>query len=68
MSSTGQTLFNCRLEERDIILCLIEAVKVIRQWHGRGLFDTYYNHSPEMRTIREKLESYGVNFLRDFRH
>jgi len=34
---------------------LLQAVKVIKQWHGDEVFDIYYNHSPEMKMIREAL-------------
>jgi len=34
---------------------LVQAVKVIKMWHGDEVFDIYYNCSPEMKLIREAL-------------
>ena len=34
---------------------LIQAVEVIKDWHGEEAFDIYYKHSPEMKLIREAL-------------
>jgi hypothetical protein len=34
---------------------LEQAVRVINQWHGDDVFDLYYNHSPEMKLIRDAL-------------
>lgn len=41
---------------------LLQAVKVIHQWHDMGLensvFPIYYNNAPEMKMIRDVLGSY----------
>ena len=47
-------------EEVKLIVSLIECVKVARAWHGVAAFDIYYNHSPEMRIVRETLAKYGI--------
>lgn len=38
---------------------LRRAVEVIRQWHGDANWETYINHSPEMKPIREALVKYA---------
>lgn len=37
---------------------LLQAVKVIKQWHGEEVFEIYYNNAPEMGLIRNQLGSY----------
>jgi hypothetical protein len=44
--------------ERDrarLIEALEQAVSVIKVWHGPEVFDIYFNHSPEMKLIRDML-------------
>ena len=44
-------------QERDELKeALSKSIEVIKQWHGDEVFDTYYNHAPEMKTIREANE------------
>lgn len=31
------------------------SVGIIKAWHGDPAFDIYYNHSPEMRPIKERI-------------
>lgn len=35
---------------------LIAAIRVCRDWHGPEAFDIYYNHSPEMRAVRDVVQ------------
>ena len=37
---------------------LLQAVKVIKQWHGEDVFEIYYNNAPEMEMIRNILGPY----------
>jgi len=34
---------------------LEQCVRVVRQWHGDDVFDIYFNHSPEMKLVRDVL-------------
>lgn len=34
---------------------LVQCVSVAKAWHGEEAFDIYFNHSPEMKLIRELL-------------
>ena len=34
---------------------LEQCVRVVKQWHGDDAFDLYFNHSPEMKLIRDVL-------------
>jgi hypothetical protein len=42
-----------RMKELEL---LKHAVSVIQAWHGNAAFDIYYNHAPEMKPIRERIE------------
>jgi len=42
-----------RSENARLLDGLNAAVEVIRQWHGQEAWDLYYNHSPDMKPIRE---------------
>lgn len=39
---------------------LIACVRVAKAWHGEIAFDIYYDHSPEMKLIREALGPYAA--------
>lgn len=34
---------------------LEQCVRVVKMWHGDDCFDLYFNHSPEMKPIRDIL-------------
>jgi len=36
---------------------LKHAVEIIHDWHGDEVWKIYYNHSPEMKPIRERIEA-----------
>ena len=38
-----------------LVKALEQAVSVIKVWHGPEVFDIYFNHSPEMKLIRDVL-------------
>lgn len=48
--------------EKVLINALIDSVRVMRQWHGKEAFDIYFNHAPEMKSVRDTLLAYGMSF------
>lgn len=48
---------------RRLTVGLRQCVRVVRQWHGEEVFETYYRHAPEMRLVREALpfEAAGID-------
>jgi len=41
---------------------LMAAIDVIKQWHGADdVWDIYFNNAPEMKPIREALNTYNKN-------
>jgi len=39
---------------------LKQCIKVLREWHGHDAFEIYYDHSPEMRLVRNVLPGFRV--------
>lgn len=37
---------------------LMQAIRVMRSWHGAPAFDIYYKMAPEMKMIRDVMGSY----------
>jgi hypothetical protein len=43
------------IENPKAIPALVQCAKVLRQWHGKEVFDIYYQHAPEMAVVRDEL-------------
>lgn len=48
----------------DLIDALARSVRVIEAWHGKEVFEIYFNNAPEMRRIKTTLAAWGYS-LRD---
>ena len=47
------------IKAKELVEALRSAIEVIKQWHNADeVWDIYYNHSPEMKPIREALLNY----------
>lgn len=53
-------------DHQECLEALEKAVEVIKQWHGEVAFDIYFNHSPEMKPVKDILNKHKVDAAEEF--